>query len=222
MKMRYSFFRIVMPLLCVLALTIGWCISSSHAEASNKKPASTIKNLIRISITRQNENYTCGVTALQSILGYYGFDRRIGELSTDLQPDPENGTNYLKIADYVKSQGFGVNIRTEMTLGELKEYINQKKPVLLAIQAWADSSSAYSAATNEDGHYVVAIRYDDKNFYFMDPSTLGHYTYIPTADFVSRWHDYDSFGKRILNRFGMIITKSIATPYNPNEIMRLD
>ena len=204
-----------------LMLTIGGC-EISNAKPSTEPSVSTVKNLIRVPLTRQNANYTCGVAALQSILGYYNFDKRLDVLSAEVKPDQENGTNYLNIASFAKSLGFDVNIRTNMTLDELKKYIDQKKPILLAIQAWADSKSSYSSNQNEDGHYVVAIGYDDKNFYFMDPSTLGHYTYIPAEEFASRWHDYDSYSNQTLLRFGMILTKPLATPYNPDAITPLD
>lgn len=222
MKARYNIFvGIIALLLFVITLTTYWS-DRSYAEASGEKSVSMVKHIIHVPMTRQNNDYTCGVTALQSILGYYGFDKRLDELSAGVKPNPEDGTNYLNIANYAKSQGFDVSIRTNMTLDELKGYIDKKKPVLLAIQAWADSNSNYSSGKNEDGHYVVAIGYDEKNFYFMDPSTLGHYTYIPTAKFISRWHDYDSYGKKVLIHFGMIMTKAVTTPYNPNEITPLD
>ena len=204
-----------------LMLTIGGC-EISNAKPSTEPSVSTVKNLIRVPLTRQNANYTCGVAALQSILGYYNFDKRLDVLSAEVKPDQEKGTNYLNIASFAKSLGFDVNIRTNMTLDELKKYIDQKRPILLAIQAWADSKSSYSSNQNEDGHYVVAIGYDDKNFYFMDPSTLGHYTYIPAEEFVSRWHDYDSYSNQTLLRFGMILTKPLATPYDPGAITPLD
>lgn len=222
MRKRYICWGIMLPIVFILVLATGWVGSISRAAAREHETVSAVKHFIYVPLTRQNANYTCGVTAFQSILGYYGLDKRLDELASALKPDQENGTNYLSMEAYAKSQGFEVNIQTEMTLAELKGYIDQKKPVLLAIQAWADSCSVYSSLQNEDGHYVVAIGYDDRNFYFMDPSTLGHYTYIPTAEFVARWHDYDSYGNKVLNRFGMVITKSIAASYNPNEIMRLE
>ncbi len=46
-------------------------------------------------------------------------------------------------------------------------------------------------------HYAVAIGYDEKHIYFMDPSTLGHYTFIPIAEFLDRWHDMDGQVKLI-------------------------
>ncbi|MHC1760019.1 MAG: C39 family peptidase [Negativicutes bacterium] len=132
---------------------------------------------------------------------YYIFnvDCILDVLSTEVKPDQENGTNYLNVASFAKSLGFDVNIRTHMTLDELKRHIDQKRPILLAIQAWADSKFSYLSNQNEDGHYVVAIGYDDKNFYFMDPSTLGHYTYI--------------FLRRNLHHVGMTTIRTATKPY---------
>ena len=39
---------------------------------------------------------------------------------------------------------------------------------------------------------MVAIGYDDKFIYFEDPSILGGVGYIPKAEFLVRWHDYDT------------------------------
>lgn len=222
MRRQAVFLGNLIPLLFIFTLATGWFVNVSHGEAKENTSVSTIEKFIYVPMTRQNTDYTCGVTALQSILGYYGVDQRLDDLSAKVKPDPEKGTNYMNMANYAKSQGFEVSIRTRMTLDELRGYIDQKQPVLLVIQAWTDSKDAYSYKKNEDGHYVVAIGYDDRNFYFMDPSTLGHYTYIPAEEFVTRWHDYDSYSNQIVHRFGMIITKPVAIPYNPNRIMRLD
>ena len=220
MRIKYGICGSVMCGLLLLPFTIGWCGGADREAVP--AAVSRIAHFIATPMTRQYDGYTCGVTALQSILGYYGVDQRLDQLALALKPDPEKGTHYLRLAVYARSLGFEAEIRNEMTLTELQECIDQKKPVLLAIQAWADSRSAYSSTNHEDGHYVVAVGYDDKNFYFMDPSTLGHYTYIPVGEFVSRWHDYDSFGKKVLKRFGMIIAKRGISPYDPEEIRRLD
>lgn len=220
MKIRCLSAWLIIPLLLVLPLTSF--LYSSNAEASGSPSVAKVQNLIRVPLARQDTDYTCGVTALQSILGYYGIDKRLDELSAAAKSNPEAGTRYINIANYAKSQGFAVNIRTNMTLDELKGYIDKRQPVLVVIQAWAESKSSYLSNQNEDGHYVVAIGYDKNNFYFMDPSTLGHYTYIPTEEFVSRWHDYDTEDNVVLVRFGMIMTKPITTPYNPDEITPLD
>jgi len=72
-----------------------------------------------------------------------------------------------------------------------------------------------------EGHWVVAIGYDENRMLFMDPSTLGNYTYIPNEEFLDRWHDTDSDNVTQLVHFGIVISKS-APDYNPDAIMRLE
>lgn len=105
-----------------------------------------------------------------------------------------------------------------MTIADLKKTIDAGKPVICLIQAWADKAVDYSNDW-EDGHYVVAIGHDSDNIYFMDPSTLSNYTFIPTKEFVNRWHDTD--GKEKLVHFGLIIEKAKAK-YNPSSFLKLD
>lgn len=72
----------------------------------------------------------------------------------------------------------------------------------------------------DDGHYAVVVGYDQSNIYFMDPSTLGNYTCIPTEAFLTRWHDcYEEAGKVIrLNRFGMVF-RGADVCYSPARIL---
>jgi uncharacterized protein YvpB len=54
-----------------------------------------------------------------------------------------------------------------------------------------------------DGHFIVAIGYDDQNFYFEDPSLAGRRGFIPIAEFDQRWHEDDS-GHKL--RLGLVIS----------------
>ena len=56
---------------------------------------------------------------------------------------------------------------------------------------------------------MIVRAYDDENFLFMDPSTIGACTYIPKEELTSRWHDEDSRAR--LNHFGIIVT--LASDY---------
>lgn len=173
-------------------------------------------------LVRQPNGYTCGVAALQSVLHYYGVSVRFDALSAALGANPEQGTNYHQIAAYAAMCGIDVSIFTEMRLATLCELIDAGIPVIVALQAWADvSSGAYADAWN-DGHYAVVIGYDRKQFYFMDPSTLGNYTYMPTPEFLVRWHDcYEEAGKTIyLHRFGMAFRGS-NVGFAPERIIRM-
>ncbi len=208
-----------------LVLVAAWV----QAAFGNAAPAATEQHLqtplsknapmlIRVPRTRQATPYTCGVSALQSVLAYWGDEHREDDLSKACKSDKNKGTAYRRIAEYAQSRGFEVDIRKDMHLADLKELLDKKQPVICLIQAWPERQVNY-ATDWEDGHYVVAIGYDADKMYFMDPSSLGHYTYIPTPQFEQRWHDTD--GKEKLYNFGMVISKHAPT-YDPEEIKLLE
>lgn len=204
----------------ILSFSILGCGKYLRQENFNGVPSiHAIQNLIRIPLTRQVADYTCGVAALQSILYYYGQEFQEGDLVEKLGATPEEGTKYPRMVEFAQSLNFRVEVRTGMTLDELKRLIDEKKPVILLIQAWPDSTVDY-AQDWDDGHYAIAIGYDRQNVYFMDPSTLGHYTFIPVREFLDRWHDTDS--QTLLYQFGMVIWKDPSGQvYNPDKIKRM-
>ena len=174
--------------------------------------------LIKLPLYRQSHNFTCGVACVSSVLRYagYDFDTREDRLLWELEATPENGTNYLKIADYLESvrtedfpntQVIATEVvcvdyasneadfgHTDSLLSQLREALDNDSPVICAIQAWNDDGD-YQAKTEDDGHYVVLIGYqkdtekDTYIYYFMDPSTAGSYAYLTEEEFILRWHD---------------------------------
>jgi len=187
-----------------------------HEEQQPLK--SNPKNIIRVPLTRQATDYTCGVSALQSLLAYYGDEVREDNLSRLLKSNPEEGTSYLRIAEYARQQKYHVELFKHMGMKKLRQCIDKGLPVICLIQAWADERVDY-AGDWKDGHYVVAIGYDDRRVYFMDPSTTGNYTFISTPEFLKRWHDTD--GKERLVNFGMTISKGKPV-FNPAEFKPID
>lgn len=179
--------------------------SSSLRQSQESKPAIKLpSNLIRLPLTRQATCYTCGVSALQSVLAYYGEEIREDELAKSLKANYRDGTAYKNIAHFSESLGFKVEINKDMTITDLKAFLDKKQPVICLLQAWSERPIDYSQAWG-DGHYVVAVGYDEKNIFFMDPSTLGNFAYVPETEFVERWHDTD--GKERLKHFGMLVYK---------------
>lgn len=144
--------------------------------------------LIQIPLARQATPYTCGVAALQAVLHYYGHAVRQDVLAAALCASPEHGTNYKKMVAYAQACGLTVDVYTELDVAELRSLIDRGIPVMVALQAWAAPGTDYAEAW-EDGHYAVVVGHDSAKLYFMDPSTLGNYTYIPVANFLERWHD---------------------------------
>ena len=170
--------------------------------------------LIRLPLYRQSHNFTCGVSCVSSVLRYagYDFDTREDRLFLELGSTPENGTNYMKIVEYLESvrldssqdkpvfstkvisldydnQDSGAN---DGLLREIRTALDDNHPIICAIQAWKDDAD-YSSRSEDDGHYVVLIGYSKGNdgylYYFMDPSTSGSYTYLTEDEFTLRWHD---------------------------------
>jgi predicted double-glycine peptidase len=169
-------------------------------------------------MTYQAYDYTCGVAALQSILSYYGKSFRHDELAKVLEPDPKEGTHYRKVAEFARSHGFQVDVHAHMSLDDLKKLIDVHRPVMVLLQAWPDSPVTWLESW-EEGHYAVAIGYDENHIYFMDPSIIGHYTFIPIPEFLERWHDQDR-GEKLI-QFGMVIFKQEPGSYDPDIIHQL-
>ena len=142
---------------------------------------------------RQMTTYTCGVSALQTILFYYGIDTREADLARKLK-NTSSGTEVKHIVRVAKEYGLKANAK-QMTAADLKNYIKQNIPVIIAIQAWADKNTNYEK-DYDDGHYVVAIGYTPESFIFEDPSTIGR-GFIPYSELEKRWHDVGSDNKKV-------------------------
>lgn len=174
--------------------------------------------IIHVPLIRQATDYTCGVAALQAVLAYYGQDVREDVLAKALHANHKIGTRYKNIQRYAETHGLTVHVDLEMTIEQLKNSIQSGHPVLCLIQAWADKKTDYRTDW-DDGHYVVAVGVEDDRVIFMDPSTAGHYTYIPLQEFQQRWHDVDGTVK--LNHFGMSLWKEGAS-FDPEKVERLE
>lgn len=215
---------------CFLGFSCGQAHElPEHYAASSASPApplSEIANLIRVPLCRQAKSYTCGVASLQAVLGYYDDPIRQDILEAAVKSSEARGTDYRNIVSFARKRGYTVHTYANLTADRLRAFIDEKKPTILAIQAWADPPVDYKSEWG-DGHYVVAVGYDRDNFYFMDPSTLGNFTFIPVGEFLNRWHDLDTVGsaRRIryekLIHFGMVIEKK-GPIYDPEAVLPLE
>lgn len=188
------------------------------SAAAVAAPSLSDLKLIKVPLTRQATDYTCGAAAVQSVIGYYGTNVREEALAKELRTNSIIGTQYKNIVGYAQRHGYKSSVYKNCTIAALEKLIDTGSPVICLIQAWPERKVNY-AKDWEDGHYVVAVGYDHDNVYFMDPCTLGKYTFIPRNEFLSRWHDTD--GKERLMHFAMTVTKP-KPAHNPDEISRLE
>jgi predicted double-glycine peptidase len=149
---------------------------------------------------------------------YYGpdFDIREDTLVEKLKSNSVIGTSIEEIQKFLAEKGFKVTIRQDLSLDDIRRSIDTRDPVLVCFQGWVEldengNDPNWNALWN-DGHYAIIIGYDEVNFYFMDPATLGMYAYIPITEFESRWHDTDGEGEtaKKLNRWGLSVSHANA------------
>ena len=87
------------------------------------------------------------------------------------------------------AESYGLQyISKTMTITEIKSYINKEIPVLVVLQARTLKKNINRETDWDDGHYVIAIGYDDDNIYFEDPGNFKR-TFLSYDEFKKRWHD---------------------------------
>ena len=188
-----------------------------------------VDNLIQVPLVRQARDYTCGVSALRSLLLYYGEEYGELELTKMIGASPRQGTSYRSIIRFANQKfqdplkrNFQMQIKTYMTMEDLRQLIDQGKPTIVLLQAWGNPGVNWKTEWNE-GHYAVVVGYDENNIYFMDPSILGHYAFIPIEEFLDRWHDRDPVTGEKLIRSGLVIGNDNKAPaYDPGRIKRMN
>lgn len=175
---------------------------------------------VPVPLCRQETAYTCGVACVQSILGCYGINYRQDFLAQQLQSNPRFGTDYRDIIRFMQQLGFQASLVEGISMDCLKNLINGRVTPLLLIQAWSEDCGDYTSDWH-DNHYVLACGYTANRIFFMDPWTLGNYTYLPDYILLKRWHSMDQFGYRY-DHSGLVIKKAHSPfQYNPWDLKYL-
>jgi ABC-type bacteriocin/lantibiotic exporter with double-glycine peptidase domain len=168
--------------------------------------------IIEIPQTVQARFYTCGVAVLQSILYYNGIEYGQDELEPKVGASPMYGTSMEAMRLFLTDRGIGADFRQNMSIFEMKDLIYHDHPVICLVQAWNDDKNHDYTDSWGDGHYIVAIGYDDCRIYFMDPYTIANYTYIRNDDLLKRWHGANKDARYA--QAGIIVT-------NPNPVYKV-
>ena len=150
---------------------------------------------IRVALppVRQIDDYSCGVACLLSIFEFYGIDKYdYAALEKKLSSNEDDGTDFKRIVAVARDEGLAAEAREEMHIEELLALLEDHKPVIVSMQAYeADAKKIPQIYydQNVNGHFVVAIGFDDDNLYFMDPSVPRRRAFLPKDEFARRWHD---------------------------------
>src|SRR5207244_6551820 len=98
----------------------------------------------------------------------------------------KNGTDYHRMVCFAGEVGLRADAKPKMTLAQLEQFLDEGKPVICSIQAYDEHNPPEKRAEiynkDDNGHYLVAIGYDDDNVYFMDPALPGPRGFFPDPD----------------------------------------
>jgi predicted double-glycine peptidase len=124
-----------------------------------------------------------------------------------MRADEEEGTSIFEMIKVPIKQGLNAEHHFNMTMNDLELFVNRGTPVIVLIQAWRGEEDMDKEWADlwDDGHYVVVIGVDEKYVYFEEPSILGGIGYIPKAEFMDRWHDYDTDASAKYIHYGMTV-----------------
>ena len=226
------------PTLGLAALLVGLLPAATLADSP--KPASCPeehytaipKGAIKVALPdiQQPDDLSCGVAALMSILAYYGAGPEDYDVLRKKLGTTKNGTDYKRMVGFAQRQGLHAEARPEMKWDDLQRELDAGTPVICSIQAYdgekhtaAERRKLYKDE-NENGHYVVAIGYDEKNIYFMDPSLTGRRGYLPRDEFEERWHDNEGTEAKpdVIHHLGLVIWKDEGGGANARCARKID
>ena len=140
--------------------------------------------------TRQMTEYSCGASALQSVLSYWGRDVDEEDLMRLIGTNAEVGTFPEDIVRGVRSLGLDAEAKEGLTLDDVRTFTAQGHPVIALAQLWRSQKDTPASAADEwdCGHYIVVLAVDDDFVYFQDPYIRMGKGFMPRKTFEDHWH----------------------------------
>lgn len=137
--------------------------------------------------TRQITEYSCGASALQAVLHYWGRELEETEVMKIIGTSEDVGTYPENIVRGVRALGLEVEARENLTLDELRAFGH---PVIALCQVWRSQKSSTPQPEEDwdNGHYIVVLGVDDEYVYFQDPYLRMGKAFVTRASFERHWH----------------------------------
>ena len=103
----------------------------------------------------------CGPAALAMVLGFYGVNKTLAELTklTNCKPAQQRaGTSAQDLVKAARAVGLTGQVKDFATVADLRYHVAEKKqPVIIS---WF---------SHYDSHFSVVVRVTDEHIYFLDP-----------------------------------------------------
>ncbi len=184
--------------------------SPSAAAASLPAGATEHLKILPLRAYQQTTFYTCGPSALITLLRYYGRDGEELEIADEANCTKEKGTSPQGMVGWLESHGFDVTWGEQGSLDLIRKNLDRGVPTLVE---WIDYG----------GHWVLAVGYDDKGtetdrddvIYFADPAdghdgTKDGLTSFSARRFNAMWFDAFLFEKPMFKVYITAVPKPAA------------
>lgn len=136
---------------------------------------------INVPFLKQELDYTCGPTALQMVLKYFGKPVPEATLCALSSTTERNGTARAGMVRALTVLGFQIHSHHGATIDEVNFYLEQQVPLIMN----------YRDSANVEGHYGVAVGIEDGKLLLHDPYEEP-FVPVSFADFDARWYGYHS------------------------------
>ena len=150
-----------------------------------------MKRFPLLTSTRQSTEYSCGASALQAVLSYWGKQVEEQELMQRLHTSPETGTYVGDIVRVAREFGFTAEVREDLTLPDLYVALKKGMPVIVCGQAWRSREHSDKSPQEdwEDDHYIVVLGVDSNYVYYQDPFAKRGNAFVSHRLFEESWHN---------------------------------
>jgi len=150
-----------------------------------------MKRFPLLTSTRQATEYSCGASALQAVLSYWGKNVEEQELMQRLHTSPETGTYVGDIVRVAREFGFTAEVREDLTLEDLHSALTKGLPVIVCGQAWRSREDSDKSVQQDwqDDHYIVVLGMDKKYIYYQDPFVMRGNAFVSHRLFEESWHN---------------------------------
>jgi predicted double-glycine peptidase len=155
----------------------------------------------------QAKGYTCGAAALLAICRHYGVGPRSERRIVKDMRFGKRGSDPKHVLRAVAKYGLAHQELRGMAIEQLRACLDLARPVMVMLQAWADPPPTTYRDHWDDGHWVVAIGYDDAGVYFEDPWLTDSRGYLTSESLDERWHDIEGKDEHHVERYGVAIWK---------------
>lgn len=167
-----------MKKLCLLVFfSIGVC-SCAPIIDTNWKYLTTPPEIYQLNVPfiQQAEEGLCGSVALSIILNYWGIDITQQQIADAIYLPSLQGILSFDLMYYAREQGLHAELY-EGSFKDLRENIRNGNPLIVAL----------GANTNELGHYIVIVGYDDVKQHLLGHDGKTAYRAIPYTIFFRVW-----------------------------------